>query len=765
MNILSPNFSGVPTALRQCDQWIVWKAVEMTKSDGSKKTTKVPYHPMTGEKASSKKSSSWSSFDTVVEAYLFGEEFAGIGFVFSSEDDFVGIDLDSCFDEDGKLKTEAENTVLLLDSYTEVSPSGNGLHIICRGGLPGSGHCDHKKGREIYSERRFFTITGEVLQGKTEVKERDERVRHIYNDWFGPGSVKDFTSSSLDFDDKATISDLDSISVTDYLKELIRNGENMDDFLDVNGCPDRSLALFYVCREMVASNVNKETILTILTDSNHYLSQAAIERRGSTESAMDWVWKYTLSKLIAQREEEKSLFDDLIDSEEEGEAEIDETASDVPYVKSNFEKNAMLFLKNGTPLVRHQEQYYRYAGKHWKHYSEEQVERDVQFAVRGKGFTMAQINNSIKAVKRFSTKDDFEPSPTHIAFENGVLDLVGWDKGQVNFTLKPHSPSHKTMSYLSFDFDASAHCPLWLSFIEEVFEGDPERMLLLQQFMGYALVYDYRWQKMLVMSGESRSGKGTISTVIRHIIGSDAYVGTSLSSMSADFGLHALVTAKVAVIGDAKQAVRSNINRAHEVLLNITGNDYVPVKRKYASELTMRIPARVIMMANNVPRFADDADALFNRYLVLPFRVSFAGKEDVTLSDRLIAEGSGIFNWALRGLLNLAKAGKFVESEVGKQQSEEMRIYNNPLGAFCEKFVVSDPAEKVPCRELYESYVMFCNELNISPSSNIDFSRKVMKQLPWITQSRTGGEVRQKMYNGIKFDVEQFGWYVDNSFD
>ena len=765
MNIISPNFEGIPELLKQYDQWLTWKAVEITKSDGTKKITKVPYNPVTGQKASSKKSSSWSSFTTVAEAYLFSDEFTGIGFVFSGEDDFVGVDLDSCFTEDGNLTTEAQNTVTLLDSYTEKSPSGTGIHIICQGKLPGSGHCDNKNGREIYSERRFFTITGEVLESKGEVKDRDERVRHIYNEWFGPGSVKEYSSSALAFDDNAPITDLDSLHVTDYIKELVRNGENMDDFLDKNGCPDRSLALFYVCREMVAANINKETILTLLTDENSYLSQAAIERRGSTESAMDWVWKYTLSKLVAQREEEKSLFDDLADFEDTEELDDDTPPSDVPYVKSNFEKNAMLFLKNGTPLVRHQEQYYRYAGKHWKHYSEEQVERDVQFAVRGKGFTMAQINNSIKAVKRFSTKDDFEPSPTHIAFENGVLDLAGWDRGQVNFALKSHSPAHKTMSYLSFDFDANAQCPLWESFIDEVFEGDPERMLLLQQFMGYALVYDYRWQKMLVMSGESRSGKGTISSVIRHIIGSDAYVGTSLSSMSADFGLHALVTAKVAVIGDAKHAARGNINRAHEVLLNITGNDYVPIKRKYASELTMRIPARVIMMANNVPRFADDADALFNRYLVLPFRVSFAGREDVTLSERLIAEGSGIFNWALQGLLDLANAGKFIESEVGKQQSEEMRIYNNPIGSFFEKFVVSDPTEKVPCRELYDSYVMFCTELNISPSSNIDFSRKVMKQLPWVTQSRSGGEVRQKMYNGIKFDSEQFGWYVDDSFD
>lgn len=776
-DIIEPRLDRVPEALTSLKQWVIWKAVPITKKDGSTKITKVPYNPVTKRQASSSKPKTWGTFEQAVDAYTFDSAFAGIGFVFSSNDDLVGIDLDSCFDDDGNLKPEAQNAVNLLDSYTEKSPSGKGLHIICRGRLPGGGHCDHRNGREMYQEDRFFTITAEIVGDKTDVAKREDAVRELYEDWFGANSVKNYKAGDLQWDDKAPIVDLDSLPINDYTRNLIRNGENMDDFLDVTGNPDRSLALFYVCREMVSALVNKETILTILTDPENYLAQAALDRRdGNIESAQEWVWKYSLAKVVTQWEEERSLYDEVMSDDAEfddpDDDDLDSSLSDAGetgspgYIKSNFDRNALIFLKHSTPLVRYQEQFFRYSGKHWELYSEEQVERDVHKQVTGKGFSMAQINNTIKAVKRFSVKDNFEPSPTHIAFHNGVLDLAGWDLGIVDDELLPHSPNLKTMSYLDFDYDPEAQCPEWLGFLDQVFEGDADRILLLQQWFGYLLVYDYRWQKMLVMAGESRSGKGTIANVIRHVIGPGCYVGTSLSNLASEFGLHSLVAAKVAVIGDAKQAAKGNINRAHEMLLNIAGNDYVTVNRKYAKAMDMQIPARIIMMANNVPRFADDADALFNRYLVLPFNVSFAGREDVMLGERLKGEAPGIFNWAVQGLLNLAQAGKFVEPEAGAQAADEMRVYNNPLGTFVERFMVMDPGGVIPCKDLYSSYQQYCRELGINSLPNIEFGRRLKKEAKSIQRVRRGGtDNRVWIYEGATFDFDAFSEVVEMEFD
>src|SRR5690606_22501901 len=129
-------------------------------------------------------------------------------------------DLDSCFDDDGNLKPEAQNAVNLLDSYTEKSPSGKGLHIICRGRLPGGGHCDHRNGREMYQEDRFFTITAEIVGDKADVAKREDAVRELYEDWFGANSVKNYKAGDLQWDDKAPIVDLDSLPINDYTRNL-----------------------------------------------------------------------------------------------------------------------------------------------------------------------------------------------------------------------------------------------------------------------------------------------------------------------------------------------------------------------------------------------------------------------------------------------------------------------------------------------------------------------------------------------------------------
>jgi putative DNA primase/helicase len=101
----------------------------------------------------------WSTFKDAVEAYERGE-YAGLGFMFSSADPYTGIDLDSCVDEDGKIAGWALEIARYLDSYTEFSATGTGLHIIVRGDAP-----NRRKGDlEIYSSKRFFTMTGHIVE-------------------------------------------------------------------------------------------------------------------------------------------------------------------------------------------------------------------------------------------------------------------------------------------------------------------------------------------------------------------------------------------------------------------------------------------------------------------------------------------------------------------------------------------------------------------------------------------------------------------------
>jgi putative DNA primase/helicase len=150
------NFFRIPEELRTRAQWVNWRFEERDN-----KPTKMPYNPRTREKAKSTDSATWSPFVTVVSALEKGT-YDGIGFVFSSGDPYTGIDLDHCRNpKTGEIAEWAQYWVKRLDGYVEVSPSGEGLHIIVKGKSPRNGkRTVDGKTVEIYSTERYFTCTG-----------------------------------------------------------------------------------------------------------------------------------------------------------------------------------------------------------------------------------------------------------------------------------------------------------------------------------------------------------------------------------------------------------------------------------------------------------------------------------------------------------------------------------------------------------------------------------------------------------------------------
>lgn len=164
----------IPSELRRYDQWICWRT-EMRNG----KPTKVPVSPNKKDFARVDDASTWASFEIAVDA-LSRDDIDGLGFVFTDEDPIAGIDLDDVRDpETGSLSEKAEDIITNLDSYTEVSPSGTGLHVLIQGFVP-EGRQRHD-GIELYDEGRFFTVTGQYLgETPTEIAVRHHELAHIH---------------------------------------------------------------------------------------------------------------------------------------------------------------------------------------------------------------------------------------------------------------------------------------------------------------------------------------------------------------------------------------------------------------------------------------------------------------------------------------------------------------------------------------------------------------------------------------------------------
>ena len=245
---MRPN--ALPISLRQYDQWVCW-----TTQERGGRATKVPLNPtsVSGAYASTADPGTWGSFDAALQRAT-APDVDGIGFVFTSEDPFVGVDLDDCRDESG-LSDEAIEIVTRLHSYTEISPSGSGLHILVRGALPEG---PRRKGSvEAYDEARYFTMTGKRLAGTpTEVAARSGPLRRVHERFLADESTDNETFGESEIATGRVGLNIDPAEGTalddETLLEKAHNAENGEKFArlwrgDIAGYESNSEADMALC--------------------------------------------------------------------------------------------------------------------------------------------------------------------------------------------------------------------------------------------------------------------------------------------------------------------------------------------------------------------------------------------------------------------------------------------------------------------------------------------------------------------------------------
>lgn len=189
---MSPNISNVSKRLKSKQQWICWRT---QMRDG--KETKLPVDPNTNQMAKTDDPSTWGSVMDAVRAYQSNKQLKGIGFVFTEDDPFVGIDLDDCRDPESEEWDDWALRILGdVDGFREISPSGTGGHIITIGEIPGD---RNRKGSvEMYEHTRYFTVTGDII---SEDGERTDEVPEIEESQYGLDAV--YNEFLVDDDDNS----------------------------------------------------------------------------------------------------------------------------------------------------------------------------------------------------------------------------------------------------------------------------------------------------------------------------------------------------------------------------------------------------------------------------------------------------------------------------------------------------------------------------------------------------------------------------------
>lgn len=237
---------SLPHELVERDQWVCWRF-----DDRPTGVSKIPVDPTSGGSANVSDPTTWGTFAAARARYEAQSDVDGVGFVFTEEDPFVGIDLDDCVDGDGQFTPLAAELLERTSSYAESSPSRRGLHVVVSGRW--DANRNRGEGLEVYDSARYFTVTGERIGGGGERVEREQELLDWLADSYLGGVSPDEQARGLG--QVELVSPLGTASQLgdDELLERARNAANGQKFRNlfhhgsIGGYPSQSEADAALC--------------------------------------------------------------------------------------------------------------------------------------------------------------------------------------------------------------------------------------------------------------------------------------------------------------------------------------------------------------------------------------------------------------------------------------------------------------------------------------------------------------------------------------
>lgn len=320
------------------------------------------------------------------------------------------------------------------------------------------------------------------------------------------------------------------------------------------------------------------------------------------------------------------------------------------------------------------------------------------------GALESQIYHSAGAPAWTPPDVELPPACEMIAFRNGLLHLPSkaWCSADSRFFCRSALPFHYTEA-------PTMGMGRWLGFLDDLWADDQESINTLQEIFGLCLTRRTSLQKAFLVVGPPRSGKGTLLSILRSLVGEDNVATPTLGDFARPFGLAPLIGRSLAVISDARLSGRTDQAAVVERILNITGEDKVTIDRKHRAPLETKLGTRFIIATNELPAFKDASGAFASRFVILSLSRSFLGCEDRNLFAELLEELPAIFHWAVEGLERLENRGRFIQPASGASLLDDLQDIGSPVKAFVRNCCELDPEAAVPKAEVIDCYFRWCD--------------------------------------------------------
>jgi putative DNA primase/helicase len=782
------SLNNIPQELRELDRWVCWRIEER---DG--KPTKVPVNAgEPGQKrAMSDNPSTWSDFNTAVEK-MKQEGLPGIGFIFNG-DGLLGVDVDDCRNPETGIMTEVGRDIIkTLDSFTELSPSGKGVHIICRGKLPPGRKQTFimqdgvKAHLGAYDTGRFFCMTGNVLDDvHMDVEERTAELAVVHEKYINVKKVgKNANDKAQNAIEKPVFVNASSFVSEDEVLERIMNGKEADENMRLmNG----NWKGRYTSQS--EADIRLLNALAYFTDKNPSLMESMFRRSGlmrpkfdekekgtykgslEIQDAIDYV-PSTYSEDRAAWEATKEAKKKKVKKSQEQPHEIDqglEQLGDTPPEQlPDWITGPYNDMWNAERLTEHcgidirycrkQESWYIWNDKFWEedkldyirskadetimnlyHYKTLMYERYGKSESKEAKQCYTEFVSWLSKSRNTGRKDNMireTGSKRGIGILPEYFDADPWllncKSGTIDLKtgeIKPFERKNMITKIVPVEYVQDAKTPQWDNFLGRIFDNKKDLIEFMQRAVGYSLTGGIQEQCMFVCHGSGANGKSTFINIIQDMLGEYAK-GTNFSTFAVKNDSNTNDIARLA--GSrfvSAMEVGENKWLNAALIKQLTGGDKISARFLHKEFFEFVPTFKIWMGVNHKPGINETDYGTWRRIKLIPFEVTIPDSEkDEELPNKLKAELPGIFAWALKGCLMCQKEGLNPPGEISAA-TEAYRGEMDTIQAFIDECIQKKEGNCVRSGDLYNVFKLWCEENGIrKPITSTKFAVKMQEK-------------------------------------
>jgi putative DNA primase/helicase len=749
---------NIPTELKS-ESFMLWRYEERNG-----KMTKPPLNPNSGLRGDVTDPSQWTDYETALSAHQSGRyRNNGISVVVHPDSELVGLDLDHCI-RDGKFSEEAQEILDVVCSYSEISPSGEGVRIFLYGKLPEKGR---RRGNfECYDKGRHLTVTGNHIPGTPDKINNNQENLDWFHRKFIVGGVISAKNEIHKLPDQINTELSPSQVLTVEAKSIIekilvsKQKEKFDrlfkgDTSDYSSQSEADLALcsilaFWTGRKssLIDAVFRQSALLRKKWNEKHY-SDGTTYGQSTIKKSIENCEDVYIPKLPSNIEEIKNYFL----NQERGDAELLSKIFEEIYLYDHVAQ-CWLNYSNGVWNQDQENQTLKNAVEELtKLYLTTSIEVDRQVAELSAEKNKAnrerirqledfrddlrervrKLNNRSRITNVLKLAESWLPTSTwkfdsdsmKFNLANGIYDLN-------DNVLEEHSHEHLCLKQTKVSYKKGATAECWIDFLNTIFSGDQELIRFVRQAVGYSLSGLCDPQALIFCYGSGANGKSTFFGVLRDLIG-DYYQGIQIETLLANRFQSSSSQYDRARVKGARMVVSDEVpegRKLNESLVkNLTGGDEIHARNPYEKPFSFFPTHTLWMYGNHKPVISGMDHGIWRRIYLIPFIVTIPEdkqKPQDVLWEEFTRENSGILDWALEGWKDFQTNGLVIPEAVRKATSE-YKSESDTLETFINENCIINSAFKIHTTKLFQLFKNWAKENN--ETDQIRSSRVMIKLL------------------------------------